>query len=272
MPYFDRIRQLAAARGTPARRAVWGLEVDEFRPATAATARVRSAAAAGTTPTPAAHVSAPTPARAQPAVTLAPSAHDQPAAATAALAPPVAVPTLVQRTATLAPTVLDQPAAVTAQSEPADTREPDQRAAPLVHAHSETPRLARDPTPPPLDAPPPPAASPEPAFAPPGTPTRPEAVAQAQITALPDPAERAHRALAEVRRWIEEPPSRPRPRARHAATASAVAGEPGLSIGTIEVTVEEAPAPRPSHAVAPPPPPPRRAGRDVVPRDYLRGW
>ena len=36
MPYFDRIRQLAAARGTPARPRVWGLEVEELRLAAAA--------------------------------------------------------------------------------------------------------------------------------------------------------------------------------------------------------------------------------------------
>jgi len=33
MPYFDRIRQLAAARGAPAGRRLPGLEIDDVRPA-----------------------------------------------------------------------------------------------------------------------------------------------------------------------------------------------------------------------------------------------
>jgi len=207
-------------------------------------------------------------------------------AATSRAAPATPAATLVQRDTTPVPA-----AGATAPSVLADAGGPDQHAAAGVRAHAEAPRLSRDPAPPRPDAapvraasplgaasppnatPPPSAISPPPA-APPGpdapsaTPPRVEALAQADLTAPPDPAERAHRALAEVRRWMEEPP----PRARRAATASAATADPGVSIGTIEVTVEEAPAPRPVPAVAPPPPVPRRAGRDVVPRDYLRGW
>ena len=111
--------------------------------------------------------------------------------------------------------------------------------------------------------------------APPGNAPLPESVVTPTMPVIepPDTVERAHRALAEVRRWMDEPPVRDevgRPRSRRAA-AAARATAPPLSIGTIEVTVEAAPSPRPVPA-APPPPPPRRAGRDVVPRDYLRGW
>jgi hypothetical protein len=93
------------------------------------------------------------------------------------------------------------------------------------------------------------------------------------VTESQDTTERTHRALAEVRRWLEEPSGRreaDRPRPRRAKSAAAITELP-LSIGTIEVTVEAAPAPQ-AAPPAPPPPPPRRAGRDVVPRDYLRGW
>jgi hypothetical protein len=105
---------------------------------------------------------------------------------------------------------------------------------------------------------------------PPKTPTRgADVVMDAPVA---EPSERAHRALAEVRRWMEEPPRRREADRPRRATPAAGIPEPSLSIGTIEVTVEAAPTPQPVPAVAPTSPPPRRAGRDVVPRDYLRGW
>jgi hypothetical protein len=87
-----------------------------------------------------------------------------------------------------------------------------------------------------------------------------------------EPSERARHAIAEVRRWIEEPPRRRDADRPRSATSAAGTPEPSLSIGTIEVTVEAAATQRIAPAAAPPPPPAQPAGRDVVPRDYLRGW
>jgi hypothetical protein len=102
-----------------------------------------------------------------------------------------------------------------------------------------------------------------------------------------------HEVLAEVRRWIEQPapaaeppplpatPLRriaertasPRPRRSPAATRGTPDATTELSIGTIEVTVEEAAAPVAALAPRPPAQPvPARAGREIVPSDYLRGW
>lgn len=140
--------------------------------------------------------------------------------------------------------------------------------------------------------------------APPPTDQRPRtgdgrpAVAQAQPPRpRRDPVDRVHESLAEVRRWMAEPGAElgdgaPSASASASAGADAVAGEPAptrpahassaqppavvesrteVSIGTIQVTVEEQPAAAPAR-------PARRAatgrqgGRDAVPRDYLRGW
>jgi hypothetical protein len=279
MPYFDRIRRLAAARGAPARRQLWGLEVEEFRPAAAT-----PSAPAARTPQPAgaAHVeagvpprvAAPTPTSDQHAATPVPPRVAAPPARADArplvradarppardLAPP----------ASNAPRPLPHaapPASLEVVSEAAAATRPlaapplplDWAPAPTLEFVSEAAPLA-----PAVDAADP--ASPRPRTAP---TQEAEGVVKAPVN---EPTERARRALAEVRRWMEEPPrsrdpDRP-PRAPFAVTVA----EPPLSIGTIEVTVEAAPAPRPPPAVAPPPRPARRAGRDVVPRDYLRGW
>lgn len=112
-----------------------------------------------------------------------------------------------------------------------------------------------------------------------------EAAAGPPATAAPaTPAERVHQALAEVRQWMEQPAvasdpaDRPAPAAAparaptpEASSATITEARTELSIGTIEVTVEETPAPTAPRA-RPAAPAPRPPVRDIVPRDYLRGW
>jgi hypothetical protein len=274
MPYFDRIRQLAAARGAPGGRRMPGLEVDEVRLAEPPPPRAASARAAR----PAAPVAAPTAGRHETTevvreAPVTPRAEERVVVATEesriveVVATAAGVPEGGEARVAAAPAL---PAASTLREE---TRVDVVTGAPPV--------TGDDPaaTPP---ASPPPAARPLP----------PAAVVPAA------PAERIHDVLAEVRAWMEQPaptpetataaerPALPASPVRRTADrtapaprrrAPAAVTEPPateLSIGTIEVTVEEAPAPRAAIPAPPPParPAPERPARDVVPSDYLRGW
>jgi hypothetical protein len=277
MPYFDRLRQLAAAGAPPRRGPSWaaGLEVDEVRVASPPRPRESAAAPPRAPATPVA-AAAPQEATPAPPPAVAPpeiAARDDTTVRDEAAAH---VPTTITEVAEAADVVTErEPAAATprraAPAEPGETTERPPAAA-LVPQGSPASQAAEATRPLPAD---------ESRGLAPGPSAAPPQVAAAPTTA----AERVHRALVEVRQWMEQPPAdhqrddsrepiatpaRRRP-ARAAPTTAISEARTELSIGTIAVTVEEPPAAAPRRP-KPAAPAPRAPVREIVPRDYLRGW
>jgi len=287
MAYFDRLRDLAAARAAPARGRRGGvapLEVEEVR--------VAAPPQATATAAPGRRTAVPVPRSERRELVAMPAPVPDVVLGELGPAPPPAARETVRHEIRAAAPPSD------ADSVPAPVPVPLDGPAPAQPAAARAPDAAapvREPQPPPVGAPR--AAAPEavevvvasgdrPAAVPAPAAARP--AGRAPAAPLPRDGEaRVHAALTEVRRWIQEPagdardddlplrreghaPRRPSdapPQARAAVSEARTE----LSIGTIQVTVEE-PAAAPARRAPRPAAAPRRAGRDTVPRDYLRGW